>query len=278
MSTAGATALMSPPSVSHTTYIGVIWAFVALSGITLACRLVSRFKGPQRLFLDDGLVIFPWVLSLVTAAVWQWAAWDMYYIMNVQAGLAIFAPDRYLPSLRNWLNASLIAELFFYTALFSIKLSFLCFFRRLGNKIKYFRYIWWGVLFVTVSSYLASVGNVDYKCLVGTIEQITVVCQTKHEINFTTATLKANAALDIMTDFMIMLLPTLLVWNTQIRWSKKLALIGLFSLSIITIIIAIVRAVMVDSERRPDGNPDVTWLWFGSAVEPSVAIMVQYRP
>lgn len=67
-----------------------------------------------------------------------------------------------------------------------------------------------------------------------------------------------------------MVLPTTLVWNTQIKWSKKLALIGLFSLSIITIIIAIVRAVMVDSVRRPDGNPDVTWLFFWSAIEPSV--------
>lgn len=207
MSTVGAMELMPPPSVSYTAYLGAIWALVALSGITLACRLVSRFQGPHRLFLDDGLVVFPWLLSLVTAAVWQWAARDMYYIMNVQAGLAIFAPDKYLPSLRNWLNASLIAELFFYTALFSIKLSFLFFFRRLGNKIKHFRYIWWGVLFVTVSCYLASVGNVDYKCLVGTIEQITVVCQTKHEINFTTATLKANAALDIVTDFMSLSTP-----------------------------------------------------------------------
>lgn len=32
---------------------------------------------------------------------------------------------------------------------------------------------------------------------------------------------------------------------------------------------------MVDSERRPDGNPDVTWLWFWSAIEPSVGM--QFR-
>lgn len=211
MSTGGAMELMPPPSVSYTAYLAAIWALVALSGITLVCRLVSRFQGPHRLFLDDGLVVFPWLLSLVTAAVWQWDARDMYYIMNVQAGLATYAPDKYLPSLRNWLNASLIAELFFYTALFSIKMSCLFFFRRLGNKINYFRYIWWGVLFVTVSCYLASVGNVDYKCLVGTIEQITGVCQTEHEIAFTTATLKANAALDIVTDFMSLSTPSSLI-------------------------------------------------------------------
>ena len=69
-----------------------------------------------------------------------------------------------------------------------------------------------------------------------------------------------------------MLLPTILVWNTKFGWSKKLALVGLFSLSIVTIIIALIRAVMVDSTRRPDGNPNVTWLWFWSAVEPSVGM------
>ncbi|KAK9773003.1 hypothetical protein SCAR479_10333 [Seiridium cardinale] len=292
MSTNEQTKPMPPPAVPYTAYVATIWAFVAVSGITLICRLIARFRGPRRLFWDDGFVIFPWTLSLVTAATWQWAARDMYYIMNVQAGLANYDPSIYMTSLRNWLNASLIAELFFYTALFSIKLSFLFFFRRLSNGISHFRYIWWPVLIVTVGSYLGAIGNVDYKCLVGTIEQITGVCQQEHELQFTTATLKANAALDVFTDFMsvpllfyislslvlltlsslpiVMLLPTILVWNTRIRTSKKLALIGLFSLSIITIVIAIVRAIMVDSARRPDGNPDVTWLWFWSAVEPSV--------
>lgn len=211
MSTGGTTELMPRPSVSYIAYLATIWAFVALSGITLACRLVARFQGPRQLFLDDGLVIFAWLLSLVTAAVWQWAARAMYYIMNVQAGVATYAADRYLPSLRDWLNASLIASLFFYTALFSIKLSFLFFFRRLGNKINNFKYIWWGVLFVTVSCFLASVGNVDYKCLVGTIEQITGVCQTEHEIAFPKVTVKANAALDIVTDFMSPSMPSSLI-------------------------------------------------------------------
>lgn len=204
MSSGGENMLMPPPAVPYTDFVATVWSLVALAGIALTCRLVARFRGPRRLFLDDGLVIFPWILSLTTAAVWQWAARDMYYIMNVQAALAVYDPSRYMTSLRIWLNASLIAELFFYTSLFSIKLSFLFFFRRLGSGINHFHYIWWGVLFITAGSYFAAVGNVDYKCLVGTIEQITGICQTKHEMAFTTATLKANAALDIVTDFLSM--------------------------------------------------------------------------
>ncbi|KAF7527350.1 hypothetical protein G7054_g10481 [Neopestalotiopsis clavispora] len=270
----GETELMPPPAVPYTAYVATIWSFVAISGVTLICRVVSRFQGPRRLYWDDALVVFSWLLSLATATTWQWAAKDMYYIMNVQAGKATYEASRYLVALRVWLSASLIAAVFFYTGLLLVKLSFLVFFRRLGKIIYIFKYIWWPVLIVTLGSYFSAIGNANYKCLGGTIEQITVVCQRKKELDFTANILKANAALDVLTDLLIMLLPTFLVWNTQIRQSKKLALVGLFSLSIITIVIAITRAVMVDSERRPDGNPDVTWLWFWSAVEPSVAIMV----
>lgn len=289
----GETELMPPPAVPYTAYIATIWSFVAISGATLICRVVSRFQGPRRLYWDDALVVFSWLLSLATAATWQWAVKDMYYIMNVQAGKATYDASRYLVALRVWLNASLIAAVFFYTGLLLVKLSFLVFFRRLGKIIYNFKYIWWPVLIVTLGSYFSAIGNANYKCLGGTIEQITVVCQRKKELDFTANILKANAALDVLTDLLselpkfvlmtyddancyapitVMLLPTFLVWNTQIRQSKKLALVGLFSLSIITIVIAITRAVMVDSERRPDGNPDVTWLWFWSAVEPSVGM------
>ncbi|KAK8110702.1 uncharacterized protein PG998_007159 [Apiospora kogelbergensis] len=260
MSAPGAPMLMPVLEVPHTVFNAVLWIFVAVSGIALSFRLIARGRG-KRIFWDDGIVLFSWLLSLAIAVLWQWAAPDMYYIFNVQAGLAPMDPVQYMISLRNWLNTSLVVEMFFYTILCFIKLAFLIFFQRLGRHTQHFMYVWWGVLFVTVGTYLASIGNINYKCLVGTIEQITVVCQTEHEVKWTGTTLKANAALDVLTDFLS-------------RSSKKVALLGLFSLTMITVIVAIIRAVMVDSKRRPDGNPDVSWLWFWSAVEPSVAIMV----
>ncbi|TGJ81603.1 hypothetical protein E0Z10_g7142 [Xylaria hypoxylon] len=216
--------LMPPLEVSQSTFNVTIWVFVAVSG-------------------DDGLVIFPWILSLVTAALWQVTAKDMYYVFDVQSGLAVYYLTEYLKSLRDWLTTSFVAELFFYTSLLSIKLSFLFFFRRLGSGINHFRYIWWPVLVITVGSYLGAVGNINYKCLIGTIKQTTGVCQTEHELSFTAGTLKANAALDIITDLMsrflsfqfhselsmtdfvslplVMLLPTILLFTSSPRGSNK---------------------------------------------------------
>ncbi|KAK8017347.1 hypothetical protein PG993_013673 [Apiospora rasikravindrae] len=201
MSTTVPMGLMPVLEVPHTTFNVTLWVFVAVSGITLTSRLAARFRA-RRLFWDDALVVFSWTMSLIIAALWQWAAPDMYYIFDLQAGKAAPDPSKYMTSLRNWLNTSLVVELFFYTILLSIKLSFLVFFYRLGRPIHFFRYVWWVVLFVTVGTYLASVGNVNYKCLVGTVEQITVECQSDYELKWTGATLKANAALDVLTDFM----------------------------------------------------------------------------
>lgn len=67
-----------------------------------------------------------------------------------------------------------------------------------------------------------------------------------------------------------MLLPAILLWNVRIRLAKKIAIFGLFSLSIITMVVAIIRTVMLDTTRRPDGNFDTSYLWLWSVIEPVV--------
>lgn len=68
-----------------------------------------------------------------------------------------------------------------------------------------------------------------------------------------------------------MLIPVTLLWNVQLPKAKKLACFGLFSLSIITIVIAIVRAIQVDSSRfGSGGQDDPTFLWLWSAIQSSL--------
>ncbi|OTA54022.1 hypothetical protein K449DRAFT_469708 [Hypoxylon sp. EC38] len=265
---------VSPPGVSYSGFIGGVWAGVVVSGVILACRLVARFRGPGRIYWDDVLAISAFILVLITGAVWQWGASGMYYALNVQAGIEPFDETRFFPQMRRWLHASLIAELFFYTALLFIKLSFLLFFMRLGQGINFFRWVWWPVFFVTLASYFASMGDVDYKCLVGPLDTILQKCNTASSIHFVVTTLQVNCAFDILTDFLIMLLPAILLWRTQIQRTKKFAILGLFSLSVITMVIAIVRVATIGVTRRPDGNLDSTYLWLWTSIEPAVAIVV----
>lgn len=168
----------------------------------LFCRLFSRFRGPRRLFWDDVFAISAYILVLITGAVWQWGAKDMYYVLGVQAGIEQYVQEFFLPRMRAWLTASIIAELFFYTALLLIKLAFLFFFKRLGNGIDHFKWVWWPVFVITVGSYLGAIGNVKYSCLIGPLEAILAECNTEPTIKFVVNTLYANCALDVLTDFL----------------------------------------------------------------------------
>jgi hypothetical protein len=182
-----------------------VWAEAGLSFIFLLLRLVSRFRaGSRQLYLDDGLAVFAWILVLVTAALWQWMVDDMYYILNISAGLA--APDaNFFPRLIMFARIQLVVQLFFYTTLFAVKLSFLFFFRRLGQRVRGQQYIWWPVLFFSVVSYVVSIGDIQYICELGPAETLTTYCNTDSATILSVATLKANCALDVFSDFLSML-------------------------------------------------------------------------
>lgn len=164
-------------------------------------RLISRWRGPKRLYWDDAFAGLAAILVLITASLWQWAARDIYYFLELYAGLVAVEAD-YPTRLFRGLKASLIVELFFYTSLFLVKMSFLLFFRRLGSHVRGQKLFWWPAFALSVVSYLVSVGDVEYHCLVNTtVAYLESYCTSQDAIHFTTTTLIANCVLDVLSDF-----------------------------------------------------------------------------
>lgn len=64
----------------------------------------------------------------------------------------------------------------FYSNLWTIKLSFLIFFRKLGQNVIGQKALWWGVSAFTAASYLVCIGNLEYNCLVHPFVQIASKC------------------------------------------------------------------------------------------------------
>lgn len=185
--------------------------------------MYSRWRGPRRLYLDDAFVLAAYLLSLLTAVLWQWIVPDMYYVLNfAAAGLQTTSPStpdagpppeellRLLDTQIRWLRVCLVVELFFYTGLTLVKFSFLFFFRRLGERVNKLRYLWWPNALFTLAIFFVCVGTVQYECLVGDIVKINGWCNTKPAIDFTTATLQANAVLDVVSDLFSMAVPFIL--------------------------------------------------------------------
>ncbi|KAF2806679.1 uncharacterized protein BDZ99DRAFT_448126 [Mytilinidion resinicola] len=251
-----------------------MWTFFALATIGLAFRFYTRIKCFCRLLADDYLAGFAWFLLLVSACIWDMTIDGMYEVTRVSAGLQQPSAN-FQHNAHRFLVGSNVALVMFYVGLWTIKLSFLVFFYRLGNQIRRYQIMWWIVTAFTIASGLACVGSIQYHCLSDPFEKVYMNCSKDSAIRFQEVTLKVNCALDVFTDVLIMSLPISLLWSVRVSFGRKVVLAGLFSLVLITMVIAIVRVTVV-SKGYVVGHrqAEISWLYFWSFTEFAVAILV----
>ncbi len=60
-----------------------------------------------------------------------------------------------------------------------------------------------------------------------------------------------------------------MLWNVRVSWDKKLALMGIFSLTVFVIIVSIIRIAVVTSKTV---QGDVTWLYMWGLIEMAVGM------
>lgn len=134
-------------------------------------RLFVRVKAFRRLYWDDFLVILAWIFFLASAVIWQTQKSGTYSQFGLASGTLAPTPavlSAFLDSQRGQL-----AVLFmFYSCLWAIKLSFLIFFRRLGQKVRGQKTWWWCVTGLVIVTYITCIGTIQYPCLLGTLEYI----------------------------------------------------------------------------------------------------------
>ncbi|KAI0400452.1 hypothetical protein F4802DRAFT_584654 [Xylaria palmicola] len=265
--------LPSPPGIPYELFIGFSWAGVGVATLCLIGRLYARFRTAGRFHVDDFFISIAYTLVLTTAALWQYGAEDMYYCLNVNAGVAPIEAD-FFTRLHRWLYVSFAVELLFYATLIMFKMSLLFFFRRLGTSVDNFNYLWWPILMLSLATFFVGVGDLEYQCYFGDLDTISGYCNSAKATNFLKITLDVNAALDVLTNFLIMLIPITLLWNVRIQRKKKIAIMGVFSLSLVTIAIAIARVADIGVTQKSNGLPDSTYLWFWSALQASLCIVV----
>lgn len=128
----------------------------------------------------------------------------MYYVLKISAGVSTPGAD-FFPRLTSFARVQFAVEFFFHTTLFAVKLSFLFFFRRLGQRVQGQKNVWWPVFFFCVVSYAVSVGDIQHTCELGHAEPLVTYCDSESATNYTAATLKVNCALDVFSDFLSVL-------------------------------------------------------------------------
>ena len=209
--------------------------------------------------------------------------------MNVSAGLEIPGAD-FTPIFESYLKSTAAVNILFYSSLWSIKISFLILFRRLGTNVRHQKLLWWPVFAFTIATYFACIGATQYSCLVRSFEYISTKCIEPSAISYEQVFFKLNCGLDVLTDFLsrfielprdvvnistVMLIPSTMLWGVQIQWRRKFTLAGIFSLVVITMIFAIVRTAVVTSSDKSH-SPDSSWLYMWSAIEVSVGQWIMH--
>ena len=178
---------------------GLIWTGAALAIVCCTLRFVVRIRSFKRLLIDDYFVLFALILVVTTAIIWQVFAEHMYYVMVVSAGVELPGPG--FPSLaENYFKASFVVVVLFYSALWSIKLSFLLFFKRLGKNVRGQAVLWWPILGITIATYCACIGTIHFPCLLNSFEYLAINCSTASANRFSQVTLKLNCTWDVTTD------------------------------------------------------------------------------
>ena len=134
-----------------------------------AFRVCVRLRTFHRLFIDDAFVLLAWLLLVTYAALWQWMESSLYLSIAVASGQVPLQrlPPNFTTEAEKFLHATFVSYSFFYTSLWSVKVSFLLFFRKFGNHIRSQRIIWWCVAAFTMASYFVCFGLMSTKCLIG---------------------------------------------------------------------------------------------------------------
>lgn len=126
----------------------------------------------------------------------------LYDFVHLTSGLLWPPPTDFIAHTERYYVGQLVVLIFFYTSLYTVKLSFLLFFKRLGHNVYRQKYIWWPVLIFTLATYFVCIGDIQYKCIIRPFTEIAASCSTAENVQFTLVTLKFNCAMDVLTDFL----------------------------------------------------------------------------
>ncbi|KAL8857920.1 MAG: hypothetical protein Q9178_005539 [Gyalolechia marmorata] len=238
--------------------------------ITLAGgRTYIRIFQSHTLSIDDGLFFLAVVFLIAGTVVMYMSMPYIYFWHNIDPNTFQITPETLELLQRAWkLQAS--TSVLFSLALFSVKLSFLMFFRSLLRGLRGLMLYWWCVFGLMVAVAIA------FCCMIFIVcpyfdTRVLVRCSTTATTATTKNTLQASVVLDIFTDILVITIPVALLWRVRISFRRKILLLFILSLSIFTMIVCIVRVAGV---QLSDGSVDSAWATFWLHIEAAVAVVI----
>jgi hypothetical protein len=276
-------------TLSSTAFHVLNWIFFSLCTIAFAIRAYIRWVVFRRLIFEDYLILVALLMHNVSAILIQIYVPLVYDLEKVQNGdMSVIGPDFFENSRKafNVVGANLLLSI---VGVFLVKLNFMLFFRRLGERIKYFVILWWIVLLFAIAGTIAQIGMLLYKCFFGSVSYIFGQCSSTENAARSALNAIFSSVIDAVSDFLsksiphgyllglwrtirkgddhsipvltnhnhciVVALPIIILWRSRLTMRKKLILMGVFGLVFITIAVTIVRGSIFHKVYNTPASP-----------------------
>ncbi|CAI6283424.1 unnamed protein product [Periconia digitata] len=259
------------PWVAQDTFIGILWGGEAVGSLFIFLRLFIRYRAFSKFWSDDYIIMITWLCSLSICVLWQINANNLYNQYKMSNGELQLTADTIQHEMV-LLRGSAAFLMLWHICIYGIKAAFLIFFGRLDQLHDGPRKKWrWFVSVFTICSGMTSIGVTDWQCLLSRLAYVLTQCANPQQLRFQHLGFIVSCVLDVISDALIISIPVTMLWNVRVHLGKKLALMSLFSLTIIVMMTAVAR-VAVNPTKHIQADPSWLYLWYN--IELFVAMLV----
>ncbi|CAJ2511541.1 Uu.00g071660.m01.CDS01 [Anthostomella pinea] len=264
--------------VSEDAFKAVLWVTVGLCIVTGSLRFGIRLTCFRYLFVEDYLMLAGLAILVSLAAVLQHYLADIYLITHVQNQLVVPGPD-FPIRLASGLRGDGIALVLNTIGIWTIKLSFLLFFKRLGHQIRPYMTFWWIAFALVVCCGVIHIGLIPFDCIFASTTHLTGQCALRSSVSHIYNKYIGSVIIDVCTDTIIICFPVFIIWRTKISLRQKLVLTGIFLLVGFTIGVTIIRGSIFGGVYRAVEDVDsvvidTSWVLFWLLMEYIVSFII----
>ena len=262
-----------------------IATFVILACVSAIVRTVLRFYHLRKFSADDYFLFYAVLAAAATAGV----AHSIKDLVYEQIYVGLYwqeAPPDFYDQMLVFEKRIQVCSFLIWSVIYAVKLSFLCLFRKLVDRIRALEIHWWIVTGITIACGLASMPLAFIICPVFTSDYmreprmqtkfryvLTLLefCPIESQLYHERVYLDVTSALDVFTDVLIISVPVALLWRVRLSLRRKLTLGSMLCLSVAMIFMTIIRTSLAP---LPNGIIDTSWLFFWQGMEAATAIIV----
>ncbi|KAL1958781.1 hypothetical protein VTO42DRAFT_3900 [Malbranchea cinnamomea] len=261
-----------PPDLRSTVLI-TAFTLVSVSTVVVAVRFYCRR------FLVHAVKIYDYLMLLALCVTWTMAVIN-YYQTKFGTGLQMSEQSQDLETLKGTLRLWYTYQIIYLLDLGAVKFSILTFYRVISSQLAYRIAIYAVMAFVgafTISMTFVNVfecGKPSNAWAPDFIFQIGGSCLDLTKIYY------IQAAFNILSDIVILLLPMPVLYTLHMRLQKRIALIALFSVGTLAIIASTLRVYALSLWSDPDADKPYAsaHILFWSQIEVNTAIICASVP